>query len=79
MQLHCLIKFDTLHVSMNAQKTEFSSTATKITAAQIEAILKNTDWNDYWQRVDEQAAPEIEAYRQAEARSRARAAEHWFL
>jgi hypothetical protein len=68
---------------MNTEQLELplqiTSTTTKITATQIEAILRGTDWNAFWDKVAADAQPEIEAYRQAEARSRARAAEHWFL
>jgi hypothetical protein len=63
---------------MNAQQLE-SLPPTTITKSQVEDILRRTDWNAYWDKVAKAVEPEIEAYRQAAARSRARAAEHWFL
>lgn len=63
---------------MNAQQLE-SLPSTTITKSQIEDILKRTDWDAFWDKVNADAQPEIEAYRQAEARSRARAAEHWLF
>ena len=41
-----------------------------VSASEVRAILNATDWDKFWQNVAEAAAPEIEAYRQAEARSR---------
>jgi lysozyme family protein len=78
MRLRCLIKFDTLHDSMNAQQLE-SLSSTTITKSQVEDILRRTDWNAYWDEVTADAQPEIEAYRQAAVHSQARAAEHWLL
>lgn len=41
-----------------------------VSASEVEKILAETDWNEYWRRVQEACEPEIEAYRRAEARSR---------
>jgi hypothetical protein len=32
-------------------------------------FIQETDWNAFWDRVQERCAPEIEAYRQARAKS----------
>ena len=37
---------------------------------EVQTILKNIDWNKFWQDVNEKSLPEIEAYRKAEALSR---------
>jgi len=63
-------------------KTEQLELPLKIVKTQAEIIkecLEKTDWNAFWNDVADAASQEIEAYRQAEARSRARAAEHWLV
>ncbi len=41
-----------------------------LTGEEIQKILEQTDWTDFWQKVHEKSLPEIEAYRKAEALSR---------
>jgi hypothetical protein len=35
----------------------------------VNHILRNTDWNGYWQEVSKQTAKEVEAYADARAKS----------
>jgi hypothetical protein len=64
---------------MNTIQLELRLQITLTPSQVIQSFIDKTDWEAFWQRVDERVAPEIEAYRQARVRSRARAAEHWFL
>ncbi len=50
-----------------------------ISKEEIEKILQNTDWQKFWDTVSENCQKEIEAYRVAEAKSRAVAHLHWFI
>jgi hypothetical protein len=46
-----------------------TTTSKNPTPEEVEKILANTDWDDFWKKVAEKAEPEIEAYRKASARS----------
>lgn len=59
-------------------KRRLSGARCSVSAAEVEKILKNTDWNKFWEDVHKACEPELEAYRRAAARSAARAAMHWF-
>lgn len=37
---------------------------------QVQVALKSTNWDEYWKRVDEGVAREVDAYADARARSR---------
>ena len=37
----------------------------KLTHAEVNAILAQTDWVRFWQQVGEQARPELEAYQKS--------------
>jgi len=44
--------------------------ADSVSASDVQKILDRTDWQKYWSDVNEAASKEIEAYEQAEARSK---------
>ncbi|MFA7343235.1 MAG: hypothetical protein WC003_02920 [Terrimicrobiaceae bacterium] len=37
---------------------------------QVQVAIKSTNWDEYWKRVDEGVAREVDAYADARARSR---------
>ena len=40
-----------------------------MTPEQIKWILEHTDWEDYWKRVNERVAREVDAYAEARRKS----------
>ena len=48
-------------------------------AQAVERFIRETDWDAFWDRVVERAAPEIEAYERARAKSLSGAYQHVFL
>lgn len=51
----------------------------KPTPEEVKKILEGTNWNEYWRKVNEKVAREIDAYERAAVRSRRIEADHFFL
>ncbi len=54
---------------MSAKTKKRVGFARKPTRKEVEKILRNTNWDEYWRRGDEAIAKEIDAYARARAKS----------